>query len=98
MSKFTYDVAKDDVNAVQEADCRVQAMKDVLAALMESHVDDAGFLETPLVKRYMEMLGAAKCDFESKKDALAVKYIPEDIRNSAGNWNLDYGTGVLTVF
>lgn len=71
----------------------------VIRGLMEDHQfddDPAAFLNTDIFKAYEEKVANALLAYETAKDDLEQRYVPDDYKDKSYQWSLDYATCVLT--
>lgn len=72
-------------------------MKDNVALLIDQHKDDPTFLDSPLFEKYHDKEIAKKLEYETMKEELTKKYIPEDLVNTQYSWQMDFVNKQLVI-
>lgn len=66
--------------------------------LTEHQLDtDDRALTSPVFTRFQKDMTKARLEWERAKDQMALKLIPDNIKDKVKNWNLNYGTNELTL-
>lgn len=97
MTTKTIQIPEDVVKDIQEKDVTAQSLQAVIADLANNHGADSQDTITvsPVFMNLMKQLAAAKIAFDNAKNAMVLKYL-KPVDDNVTNWNLDYGTGVLS--
>ena len=69
----------------------------LLNRLMETHKDDASFIDSALFKKYHNEYIIMSTAFDEAKHVLEADYIPKYLQDHKINWNLDYATCQLNI-
>ena len=65
-------------------------MKDNVTFIIEQHKDDIDFIDSPLFEKYHDREIAKKLEYETMKQELVNKYVPEEIKNTQYSWQMDF--------
>lgn len=72
-------------------------MKDNVAFLIDQNKEDSSFVDSPLFEKYHDREIAKKLEYESMKQELVDKYIPEDIKSKQYSWQMDFVNKQLVI-
>ena len=97
MRNLKIDIAEDTVSKIQRIHSETEARMLLLNRLMETHKDDASFIDSALFKKYHEEYVTMSTTFDEAKHVLEADYIPKYLQDHQLNWNLDYATCQLNV-
>lgn len=99
MKKVNIAIDEEIVNKIQLKDFEMQASKDVIAVLLDTHTldADAKLVASPVFAAYQKRLVEAKAAFERAKDEMITYHVDEELRKQILNWNLDYYSCTLTL-
>ena len=87
MRNLKIDIAEDTVSKIQRIHSETEARMLLLNRLMETHKDDASFIDSALFKKYHEEYVTMSTAFDEAKH----------LQDHQLNWNLDYATCQLNV-
>lgn len=66
--------------------------------LTEHQLDtDDRALTSPVFTRFQKDTAKSRLVWERAKDQMALKFIPDNLKDKVKNWNLNYGTNELTL-
>lgn len=99
MKKIIVEVPQEVTNELQRASMEANARQGVIDRYLEKHMDDAdGFaIEAKPFKHFMSLLAEAETEFELAKETVTKEYVPEYLQSHDIEWELDYGTNILTI-
>ena len=99
MKTITIHVSEKDINEVQRAGFEVDGRRGVIDRYLEKHMNDAdeSALNSKPFNHFMSLLCEAEAHYELAKLQIEQTYVPEVVKNHTYNWNLNYGTGELTI-
>lgn len=97
MRNLKIDITEDTVSKIQRIHSETEARMLLLNRLMETHKDDASFIDSALFKKYHEEYVTMSTAFDEAKHVLETDYIPKYLQDHQLNWNLDYATCQLNV-
>ena len=98
MTTKTIQIPEDVVKDIQKKNAEVTVCMQTLDDLVNAHYadEDASFFDSPVVAKLREKAGEAQIAFDDAKNALVEKYIPNEDRENAREWDLSYSSGILT--
>lgn len=97
MKKLKIDIAEDVVNKIQRIHSETEARMLLLNRLMETHKDDAGFIDSAVFKKYHDEYVTMSTTLDEAKHVLEADYIPRYLQGHKISWNLDYATCQLDI-
>ena len=97
MRNLKIDIAEDTVSKIQRIHSETEARMLLLNRLMETHKDDAYFIDSALFKKYHNEYIIMSTAFDEAKHVLEADYIPKYLQDHKINWNLDYATCQLNI-
>lgn len=100
MQKLTFDVAKETVEKLQTLSATVATTESVINNYLNQHIADSSdtALSSVVFQSYQNAAIKTRTEYEHEKDVMFVSTVPEETRKIAHNWDLNFYTGVLTVF
>ena len=96
--KKNIEVSQEVTNYLQRLHFEVEARKDVIATLLDTHKldENTDLLESPVFLEYSKQLSQTKAEYELAKGELD-KFIPKDILDGKFDWNLNFATSQLEI-
>lgn len=85
------------VSYLERLSYEYEMCKDNVLYLINSHKDDAQFLDSDVFKYYEEKQLASKYAFENGKREFAKKVIPEELEGHKINWEIDFASHILQI-
>ena len=98
MTTKTIQIPEDVVKDIQEKNADVTVCMQTLNDLVNAHYtdEDTTFFDSPVIAKLRDKASEAQIAFDNAKNALVEKYIPDEDRESAREWDLSYSSGILT--
>lgn len=99
MLKITMIIPSEEVDYLQRFAYEMEAQKRIVKELITDNPDNPAILENATYKKYHEAYQESAASFEIARDAIELKFVPEELRQlgSATNWMLNYTTNTLTI-
>lgn len=99
MLKITMIIPSEEVNYLQRFAYEMEAQKRIVKELITDNPDNPAILENATYKKYHEAYQESAASFEIARDAIELKFVPEELRQlgSATNWVLNYTTNTLAI-
>lgn len=96
--KITINIDENFATMLEKAHYEYNTMKDNVSFLIEQHKDDASFIDSPLFEKYHDKEISKKIEYETLKDELTKRYIPDDIKaTNQYSWQMDFENRQLIV-
>lgn len=97
MTTKTIQIPEDVVKDIQRKNADVTVCMQTLDDLVNSHYadEDTSFFDSPVIAKLREKASEAQIAFDDAKNALVQKYIPDEDRENAREWDLSYSSCLL---
>lgn len=92
-------ISDEEVNNLQKSEAKVQTMEQVFKNFLNEHLKDenANFMDSPVYKKYQEMMFEQKNEFETLKNEVISKYFEQKEISNITSWSINYITSELII-
>ena len=93
------DLPEDVFNSIQRTTYEVSSTQNVVNMFLQDHINDAtaDALESAIFKKYQEQLVNLNIRFDNEKAELTERFVPDNIKNTNYNWNVNFQTKQLEI-
>lgn len=97
MNTIEITINNETVDYMERLSYEVEGAKRVIKELISDNDLNPIILEGEIFKKYNERYEEKFAAFEIAKQQLERDYIPEVLKSINTRWNLDFGTGIMTI-
>lgn len=98
MKEYKVIIPEEVRDLVQRAGIEYHQKRNVIMGLIEDHQFDGNtaFLDSDIFQAYEKKMAQAQYAFDELKTQIEREYKPEECKDTAVKWDLDYNTCVMT--
>lgn len=93
----TYEIAEEVIIDLERHSYEVESLKAVIKSIISDISTTDAVLKGPAYNHYQKKYQDAFAEYEILKQEVLRNVLPEDVRANMQDWNIDFGTGILTV-